>query len=150
MSSRQTPSGRSARSEAAGPILIVDDNLGDAALTKRAIESSYPGIPVRIIESGKGLITYLEGEGVSSDQSPRHLASAILLDLRMPEMDGLAVLKWLRGQPKYADIPVIVVSAFEDLTHLKQAYALLARAYLLKPVKAESFRHALSSLNINF
>jgi CheY-like chemotaxis protein len=150
MSSRRTPSRRCVRSEAVGPILIVDDNLDDAALTKRAIELSHPGIPVRIIESGKGLITYLEGESVPSNQAPRQFASAILLDLRMPEMDGLAVLEWIKGQPKYAGIPVIIVSAFEDLPHLKQAYALLARAYLLKPVKAESFRHALSSLNITF
>jgi two-component system response regulator len=150
MSGSRTPTERIARADAVGPILIVDDDLDDAALTKRAIASLYPCVPIRIIESGKALIAYLEGGSASSVPTGHRLASAILLDLRMPEMDGFAVLEWIKDQPKYAGIPVIVVSAFEDLPHLSRAYALLARAYLLKPIKAESFHHAVSSLNINF
>jgi|HubBroStandDraft_1064217.scaffolds.fasta_scaffold536069_1 CheY-like chemotaxis protein len=150
MSCKQTSAGRSGRPDGAGPILIVDDDLDDAALTKRAITALYPDIPVLIIDSGKGLVSYLEGESASSQRTGRHLASAILLDLRMPEMDGFAVLEWIKEQPKYAGIPVIVVSVFEDLPHLNRAYALLARAYLLKPINAESFHNALSSLKITF
>jgi CheY-like chemotaxis protein len=130
------------------PILIVDDNLDDAVLTKRAVESMCVGVSIRILDSGKALVAYLESENASSGRTGRSLASAILLDMRMPEMDGLAVLQWIKGQPKYAGIPIIVVSAFEDLPHLSRAYALLARAYLLKPIQPESFRDALSSLNI--
>jgi CheY-like chemotaxis protein len=139
---------KNARSEALGPILIVDDNLDDAKLTKRSIEALCSGVPIRILDSGKALVAHLESESASSGRTARSLASAILLDMRMPEMDGLAVLQWIKGQPKYVGIPVIVVSAFEDLPHLSKAYALLARAYLLKPIQPESFRDALSSLNI--
>jgi CheY-like chemotaxis protein len=133
-----------------GPILIVDDNSDDAVLAKRAIESSYPGVPIRIIESGKALVAYLEQERSPPGKPASPLASAILLDLKMPEMDGFAVLEWIKEQPQFSDIPIIVLTAFEDLSHLRRAYALLARSYLLKPVNAESFRHAMSSLNITF
>jgi two-component system, response regulator len=150
MSGRRTPPRKSAQRDAVGPILIVDDNLDDAALTKRAVESMCAGVSIRVLDSGKALVAYLEAESASPGRTARSLASAILLDMRMPEMDGLAVLQWIRGQPKYAGIPVIIVSAFEDLPHLSQAYALLARAYLLKPIQPESFRDALSSLNITF
>jgi CheY-like chemotaxis protein len=150
MSGRRTPSGKSGSTESAGPILIVDDDLDDAALAKRTIELSYPGVPVQIVESGKALVAYLEDESASSDRPARPPPTAILLDLKMPEMDGFSVLEWIKEKPRYAAIPIIVVSAFEDLPHLKRAYALLARAYLLKPINAESFRSALSSLNITF
>ena len=149
MSGRWTPSGTGTQPSARGLILIVDDDPDDALLTRRAVESSYPGVPVRVIESGKALIAFLESESASAGESNRPLASAILLDLKMPEMDGFAVLQWIKTQPKCANIPVIVVTVFEDLPHLKQAYSLLARAYLLKPINANSFRNAVSSLNIS-
>jgi CheY-like chemotaxis protein len=148
MSGRRTQGRGGSRTEAAGPILIVDDDADDALLTKRAIQSMYPDLPIRIIESGKSLVAYLERQSASSDVAARSLASAIMLDLKMPEMDGFAVLEWIKGQPKYADIPVIVVTVFEDLPHLKRAYALRACSYLLKPIDAESFHNAMSSLNI--
>lgn len=150
MSNWQIPPRVIARSKSKGPILIVDDDRDDAALTRRAIVSLYPHCAVRIIESGKGLVTYLESQNAHSREAGRQLASAILLDLRMPEMDGFEVLEWLKGHPLYGDIPVIVLSIFDDLPHLRRAYSLLARAYLLKPIDVDSFRNAISSLNLDF
>ena len=147
MSGRRILSGGT-RTKPGGPILIVDDNADDAALTKRAIVSLYPDLSVRILESGKALVAYLENESAHASAAPQ-VASAILLDLRMPEMDGFEVLEWLKNHPVHSQIPVIVLSVFDDLQHLKRAYALLARAYLLKPINTDSFRHAVASLNID-
>jgi two-component system response regulator len=149
MSGRRIPSGSGTLSLARGPILIVDDDPSDAFLSRRAVEASFPGVPIRVLESGKALIAFLEDESAASKNN-EPVASAILLDLKMPEMDGFAVLDWIKAQPKYGQIPVIVVTVFEDLHHLKRAYALLARAYLLKPINADSFRNTVSSLNIVF
>ena len=66
----------------------------------------------------------------------------------MPEMDGFAVLEWVKAQPRFASIPMVVLSALEDPNGLKRAYALHARSYLFKPLNVESFRNILAGLNI--
>lgn len=66
----------------------------------------------------------------------------------MPEMDGFSILEWMAKRPEFSSIPVIILSTFDDLYHVKQAYSLGARSYLLKPVNGDSLRDAFSSLNI--
>ena len=147
MSGRQTEK-RQAWNKALGPALIVDDDLDDAKLTKRAIEALRPIFPVRMVHSGKDLLAYLENKGSYSDLSANPIPSLVLLDLKMPEMDGFEVLKWVKREPKHAYIPVVVVSALEDVHHLKRAYSLYASSYLFKPINVESVRSVVSSLNI--
>ena len=103
---------------------------------------------MRIVHSGKELGAYLRGEGAYGDRAHHPFPSAILLDLKMPEMDGFSVLEWLAGEPKFAHIPVIVLSGLAELTNLRRAYALRARAYLIKPVANDSLRDVFSSLNL--
>jgi CheY-like chemotaxis protein len=134
---------------AKGPILIVDDDGDDAALAKRAVRRLYPDFPIEVFGSGQALLNYLEGETTSSKRTGREVSSMILLDLGMPEMDGFAVLERLKEHPQFGSIPVVVTSIFEDLPHLRRAYKLLARAYLLKPIHLESLRDAVSALNLD-
>jgi len=143
-----TKSKKKAWFKASGPILIVDDDSDDANLTKRTIDLLRPDVPVQIIGSGKSLVAFLEGESAYSDPITHPLPSVILLDLIMPEMDGFAVLEWIGRQPKFATIPVIVLTAYPDLPHLNRAYALSARAFLVKPINLPSFRDTLASLNL--
>jgi YesN/AraC family two-component response regulator len=63
-------------------------------------------------------------------------------------MDGFAILEWMAKHPHFASIPVIVLSTFDDLHHVRQAYSLGARSYLLKPINTDPLRDALQSLNI--
>lgn len=132
----------------AGLILIVDDNLDEAKLAERIVTTVYPGRPVRIVHSGKELSAYLKAEGAYADRTRYPFPAAILLDLKMPEMDGFGVLEWLRSERDFANIPVIVLSGFSELSNLRRAYSLRARAYLIKPVAEESLRSVLSSLNL--
>jgi CheY-like chemotaxis protein len=150
MSGHHTDWRTKTRAKSSGPILIVDDDLDDAKLVKRAIEKLRPEVPptVRICASGKEFIAYLEGVGAYSDRAAHPLPSIVLLDLKMPEMDGFAVLEWIKAQPKFSQIPVVVISGFEDVSHLRRAYSLNASSYLAKPVNMESFRDILSSLNV--
>lgn len=131
-----------------GPILIVDDNPDDAKLAQRAFERLHPQFPANFVGSGRDLVNYLEAMTASSGAAPATVPSVILLDLKMPEMDGFAILEWMAKRPQFAGIPVIILSTFDDLLHVRQAYSLGARSYLLKPITGDSLRDALSSLNI--
>jgi CheY-like chemotaxis protein len=148
MSGRQTISRKLEWSNAAGPLLIVDDDVDEAKLTKRAIERLQPTCPVRTVHLGEELLAYLEGQGTYSDREAHPLPSLILLDLKMPGMDGFAILEWIKREAKYAHVPIVVVSGVEDFEQMKRAYALNARSYLFKPLNVESFCHILSSLRI--
>jgi len=121
-----------------GPILIIDDVLDDANLAKRAAMRAFPDAKTHVCGSARKAVEYLE-EGATP--------SLILLDLRMPEMDGFAFLEWLKTDDTNASIPVVVVSGLPELEHLTRAYSLHARAFLVKPVTPESLRSVLVSLN---
>jgi CheY-like chemotaxis protein len=89
----------------------------------------------------------LQDLAVSSKPAEMSVPCAILLELKMPDMDGFAVMEWLRHQPQFANIAVIVATNFADLPHLKRAYALGARSYWLKPINADVLRGTQASLS---
>jgi CheY-like chemotaxis protein len=127
-------------------ILIVDDNADEAALIKRAVVSLRPKSPVNIVLGGNELKDWLNGQGRYADREAFPYPALILLDLRMPEIDGFEVMKWLKNQPGHAAIPVIAISLFDDQKSIKKSYQLGARTFLRKPVTPESFRDAIRAL----
>lgn len=127
-------------------ILIVDDDLDDACLIRRAVLGLHPKPSVQMVISGMQLKSYVEGEGRYADRDQFPYPGLILLDLRMPEMNGFEVMEWLKSQPLHADIPVIVVSSFDRLQNIRRAYQLGARTFLSKPVHPESIRDAIRAL----
>jgi CheY-like chemotaxis protein len=131
-------------------ILIVDDVLDDAALIKRAVMSLRPASPVIIMTASRDLIRYLEGEGSYEDRDAFPYPGLILLDLRIPEMNGFEIMQWLRDEPRHAGIPVIVVSAFDRQREIRKAYQLGARTFLSKPVSPETIRSAIRALMLPF
>jgi CheY-like chemotaxis protein len=128
-----------------GPILIVDDCPDKARLSEHAVERLNPLSQIKILGSGPELIAYLQCVGACSGPVTP-VPSMIFLDLKMPEMDGFAVMEWLGKQPQFSLVPIIALTDFEDLPRLKQAYALGARSYLLKPITEDALRNVLSSL----
>jgi CheY-like chemotaxis protein len=129
-------------------ILIVDDNADDALLIKRAVLSLRPKNPVRIVLSGKAMTDYLEGKGGHADRQTFPYPGLILLDLRMPEMNGFELLQWLKIQPSHAGIPVIVISSYDRQREIRKSYQLGARTFLSKPVNPEDIRNAIRALNL--
>jgi len=117
-------------------ILIVDDDPDDASLIRRAVLGLHPKPSVQTVISGQDLKDYLEGQGRYADREAFPYPGLILLDLRMPEMDGFEVMGWLKSRPLHAAIPVIVMNA----------YQLGARTFLSKPVHPESIRDAIRAL----
>jgi CheY-like chemotaxis protein len=140
----RTMSGRQAVVPIRGPVWIVDDNPDDAKLSQLALHRLNPQFPNTVFGSGRKLVAHLQDVAVSSKPAKMSVPCAILLELKMPEMDGFAVMEWLRNQPQFANIAVIVATKFADWAHLKQAYALGARSYLLKPINADVLRGTLA------
>jgi CheY-like chemotaxis protein len=129
-------------------ILIVDDDPDDATLIKRAVLSLRPKSPIRTILGGRELMNYLEGEGCYADREAFPKPALILLDLRMPEMNGFELLAWLKNESGHAAIPVIVISSFDRQREIRKSYQLGARTFLSKPVHSESIRDAIRALRL--
>ncbi|MGO8701324.1 MAG: response regulator [Limisphaerales bacterium] len=129
-------------------IVIVDDDSDEAALIKRAVLSLRPKSPIRTVLGGKELLQYLEGEGCYADREEFPPPGVILLDLRMPEMNGFELLEWIKNEPRHSGIPVIVISSFDRQREIRKSYQLGARTFLSKPVNPESIRDAIRALRL--
>jgi two-component system response regulator len=129
-------------------IVIVDDDSDEATLVKRAVLSLRPKPPVHTVSGGKELLRYLAGEGCYADRQAFPPPGVILLDLRMPEMNGFELLEWLKNEPRYSGIPVIVISSFDRQREIRKSYQLGARTFLSKPVHPESIRDAIRALRL--
>jgi CheY-like chemotaxis protein len=127
-------------------ILIVDDNPDDSALIRRAVLSLHPTASVRELGSAKELKEWVQGKGVYADRELFPYPCLILLDLRMPEINGLELLEWLRNQPRHSEIPVIAVSSYDRQREIRKSYQLGARTFLSKPISAEELRRAIRAL----
>ena len=133
-----------------GPVLIVDDDPYDAMLSEGVMEELQPKFPVQIITSGEDLMDYLQGDGLYQDRVHYPYPGLILLDLKMPGMDGFEVLKWLKSRPEHSEIPIVVLSGCVDLAgQVTRAVQLGAHSFLPKPVQQQDIRSILDVLNVS-
>jgi CheY-like chemotaxis protein len=133
-----------------GPVVIVDDDVSDALFADGIINDLQPQFPGQILTSGEDLVAYLQGENLYSDRSRYPYPILVLLDLEMPAMDGLEVLKWLRGHPEHAEVPVVVLSGCLGMARqVTEAYRLGALSFLPKPLQQSDVHSILSFLKIS-
>ncbi len=116
------------------PILLVEDNAMDLDLTLRAFKSQNLDNPILIARDGEEALGYLE-KWDNGDNVP----AVILLDLKMPKINGLEVLKILKEHPKYKTIPVVVLTTSSESIDVTSAYQLGANSYIVKPVNFDKF-----------
>jgi CheY-like chemotaxis protein len=128
-------------------ILVVEDDPNDQFLIERAFRQIGVTDPIQIVGDGEEAIAYMMGEGKYSDRARFAYPTFIITDLKMPRGDGFAVLEFLRGNPQWAVIPTIVLSASSDLDDIKKSYMLGASSYHVKPHSAEGLREQLSVIN---
>ncbi|HAM71022.1 MAG TPA: two-component system response regulator [Verrucomicrobiales bacterium] len=126
------------------PILLVEDNPDDRDLALRALAKCRPGFPVVPLSSGAEVISYLQGSCLAGGSSP--CPSFVLLDLKMPQVDGLEVLRRVRGEQGLPRIPIIVMTCSTERRDIAAAYALGANSYLTKPVEYGRFVDLLDSV----
>jgi CheY-like chemotaxis protein len=114
-------------------ILIVDDDTIDLVLIERAFRENGVTDPIHKVNGGREAIDYLNGEGKYSDRSIYAYPTFITTDLKMPVVDGLAVLEHIKKNPAWAIIPTVVLTSSQDLDDIKKAYMLGASSYHVKP-----------------
>jgi CheY-like chemotaxis protein len=118
-------------------ILHVDDDANDILLLQHACRKASAGFDVQAVHDGNEAIAYLQGTATFSDRQKHPLPNLLLLDLKMPRMNGFDVLVWLRQQQDFKRLPVIVLTSSNHDADVRRAYDLGANSYLVKPVGFE-------------
>jgi CheY-like chemotaxis protein len=120
-------------------ILIAEDNDDHVSLLLRAFRKASLLNPVFVVRNGEEALDYLQGVGQFANRTAYPLPSLLLLDLRMPVMDGFDVLHWIRGNPDFRALRVVVLTASEDLRDVNRAYHMGVNSFLVKPMDLEDF-----------
>jgi CheY-like chemotaxis protein len=120
-----------------GHILVAEDDPTDAYFFQRAFNRA--GIPVKLhfVRDGQEVIDYLQGEGPFAVRTAHPLPQLVLLDLNMPRLNGFDVLAWVRKQPGFNDLQLVIFSSSDEAKDINRAYGLGANWYLVKPHSME-------------
>ncbi|AJE17301.1 response regulator [Stutzerimonas balearica] len=129
------------------PILLVEDNPHDLELTLIALERSQLANDVVIMRDGAEALDYLQRSGAHADR-PEGNPAVMLLDLKLPKVDGLEVLQTVRTSETLRSIPVVMLTSSREEPDLARAYELGVNAYVVKPVEFKDFVAAISDLGI--
>jgi CheY-like chemotaxis protein len=114
-------------------ILIADDDAQDAMLVRMAVERADLGLRLATVTDGEEAINYLLGRSSYADRQAHPFPSMMLLDLKMPRLNGFDVLEFVRGQPGLRQLPVVIFSSSDDPKDIRRAYDSGANSYLCKP-----------------
>lgn len=126
-------------------ILLAEDNQNDVDLTLLALSEYNLANNIDVVCDGVEVLEYLRLQGKFKDRKPGHPA-VILLDLKMPKMDGIQTLKEIKTDPEFRIIPVVMVTSSREETDLVQSYQLGVNAYVVKPVDFNQFTDAIKQL----
>lgn len=129
------------------PILLVEDNPNDLELTLLALERSQLANEVIVVRDGAEALDYLFRRNRHADR-PQGNPAVLLLDLKLPKVDGLEVLEQVRDSADLRSIPVVMLTSSREEPDLDRAYQLGVNAYVVKPVEFKEFVGAISDLGI--
>ncbi|MDO9627344.1 MAG: response regulator [Methanobacteriaceae archaeon] len=127
-------------------ILLVEDNPTDAELTMRALKRKNMANQVVWVKDGEEALDFIFANGEYSHRNPDDLPKLILLDLRMPKVDGLEVLQRIKAEENTRKIPVVVLTSSKEDRDIVESYELGVNSYVSKPVEFDQFIDAVSTL----
>jgi CheY-like chemotaxis protein len=122
------------------PILLVEDNPDDEHLTRRALRRGHLANPVIVARNGEEALQQVFG--------PSHLPCVVLLDLKLPKIDGLEVLRQIRASDRTRQLPVVVLTSSSEDRDIIESYSLGANSYVRKPVNIDEFTEAVRQLGL--
>lgn len=128
-------------------VLLVEDSPNDAELTMEAFEQTGLANEVVWVRDGRAALDYLLQEGPFANRPPG-LPAVVLLDLKMPKVDGLQVLEQVKNNPNLKAIPVVMLTSSREEADLARSYGLGVNAYVVKPVGFPDFVKALKELGL--
>jgi len=131
-----------------GAILLVEDNPDDEALTVRALEKNNITNDLVVARDGAEALDYLFGTGAHAGRDPQNLPRVVLLDLNLPKVDGLEVLKRVRADPRTRLAPIVVLTSSKEERDMVESYGRGANSYIRKPVDFNQFVEAVRQLGL--
>lgn len=129
------------------PILLVEDNPKDLELTLAALERSQLANDVVTVRDGEEALDYLQSRGRYKDR-PRGTPAVVLLDLKLPKVDGLEVLRAIKADPTLQALPVVMLTSSREEQDVVRSYRLGVNAYVVKPVGFKDFVDAIQDLGV--
>ena len=129
-------------------ILLVEDNSDDEALTLRALKKNHVLNEVVVVRNGLEALDYLFATGAYADRDRRVIPQLILLDLKLPKMDGLEVLRRIRADDRTRLLPVVILTSSDEERDVIEGYKLGANSYVRKPVDFTQFAEAVRQLRL--
>lgn len=129
-------------------ILLVEDNPRDEALTLRALSTNIKDTEIVVVRDGAEALDFLFGTGAHTGRDVTNTPKVILLDLKLPKIDGLEVLRRMRLDPRSARLPVVIFTSSSEDEDVISSYSLGANSYVRKPVDFEQFLEATRQLGL--
>lgn len=127
------------------PILLVEDNPMDVDLTLQAFNEHGVANPIMVCRDGEEALAYMEAHSAGSDGK---LPVLVLLDLRLPKIDGIEVLRWARSHSVWRQVPFIVLTTSRENSDIETAYGLGVNSYIVKPVDFLAFAEVVKTIQI--
>lgn len=129
-------------------ILLVEDNPDDELLTLRALKKNNILNEVIVARDGAEALDYLFGAGMYADRDTSLMPQVVLLDLKLPKLDGLEVLQQLRADQRTELLPVVILTSSDEEQDIVDSYRLGANSYIRKPVDFDQFSDAVQQLGL--
>lgn len=130
------------------PILLVEDNPDDVALTRRALKKNLIANEVIVARDGEEALDWLFARGAHAGRDTSHLPAVVLLDLKLPKVDGLEVLESIRRDPRTQILPVVILTSSKEQEDMVKSYKGGANSYIRKPVDFTAFSEAVRQLGL--
>jgi len=127
-------------------VLLVEDDLNDIFLVKRAFKIAHLTNPLQVVTDGEDAMHYLSGHGKYADRDTHPMPRLIVMDIKQPRMTGFEVLEWIKHDGAMRRIPVVIVSSSDRPEDIDRAYELGANAYMVKPVSFVAVEHLFESI----